>query len=79
MWTNPLFPADLVSFTEDICNTKFNFLYSVKSDDVSSNSLWNVMYWLFKSHNHESDYAFTDISFIVSFNMLATMLLSSFF
>ena len=27
MWSNPHFPADLVTFTEEILNGKLNFLY----------------------------------------------------
>ena len=30
MWTNPQFPADLVTFTEEILNGKFHFLCSAK-------------------------------------------------
>ena len=29
MWPNPQFPADLVTFTEEILKGKFHFLYSV--------------------------------------------------
>ena len=29
MWPNPQFPADLVTFTEEILNGKLHFLYSV--------------------------------------------------
>ena len=32
MWPNPQFPADLVTFTEEILNEKLHFLYS----DLSS-------------------------------------------
>ena len=28
MWPNPQFPADLVTFTEEILNEKFHFLHS---------------------------------------------------
>ena len=28
MWTNPQFPADLATFTEEIVNEKHHFLYS---------------------------------------------------
>ena len=28
MWLNPQFPADLVTFTEEILNRKVHFLYS---------------------------------------------------
>ena len=31
MWPNPQFPADLVTFTEEILNEKLHFLSSVKS------------------------------------------------
>ena len=30
MWPNPQFPADLVTFTEEILNRKLHFLWSVK-------------------------------------------------
>ena len=30
MWPNPQFPADLVTFTEEILNVKLNFLCSVE-------------------------------------------------
>ena len=30
MWSNPQFPADLVTFTEDILNGKLHFLCSVR-------------------------------------------------
>ena len=29
MWPNPQFPADLVTFTEEICHGKLHFLCSV--------------------------------------------------
>ena len=29
MWPNPQFPADLVTFTEEILNGKLHFLYRV--------------------------------------------------
>ena len=31
MWPNPQFPADLVTFTEEICNGKLHFLCSIIS------------------------------------------------
>ena len=31
MWPNPQFPADLVTFTEEILNGKIHFLCSAKS------------------------------------------------
>ena len=37
MWPNPQFPADLVTFTEEILNGKLHFLYS-----VSSKFLWPI-------------------------------------
>ena len=39
----------------------------------------NVGYRLFKSHDHEGNYALIKISFTVSSNILATMASSSFF
>ena len=30
MWPNPQFPADLVTFTEEILNGKLHFMYIVK-------------------------------------------------
>ena len=33
MWPNPQFPADLVSFTEEIRNGKLHILRSVKAVD----------------------------------------------
>ena len=35
MWQNPQFPADLVTFTQEILNVKFNFLRSVNSQVIS--------------------------------------------
>ena len=32
MWPNPQFPADLVTFTEEILNEKLHFLCSVRGD-----------------------------------------------
>ena len=43
MWANPQFPADLVTFTEEILNGKLHFLYSDSSEhrlkSVSSSSI----------------------------------------
>ena len=35
MWPNPLFPADLVTFTEEILHGKLHFLWSETSGQVS--------------------------------------------
>ena len=38
MWPNPKFPADLVTFVEEILNRKLNFLYSVLNKSKFKNS-----------------------------------------
>ena len=39
MWPNPQFPADLVMFTEEICNGKLHFLCS-ESKVTDEDSAW---------------------------------------
>ena len=34
MWPNPQFPADLVTFTEEILNGKLHFFVQCLSDDI---------------------------------------------
>ena len=48
MWSNPQFPVDLVTFTEDILNGKLQFLYSDSSaifrqifENQKMNMTWN--------------------------------------
>ena len=38
MWANPQFPAELVTFTEEILNGKLHFLCSVR---ISSPNFWS--------------------------------------
>ena len=42
MWPNPQFPADLVTFTEEILNVKLYFLYSVRLDSYQDLSYWQL-------------------------------------
>ena len=47
MWPNPQFPADLVTFTEEILNGKLHFLYS---ENTLSSNFYIV---LFENHQHQ--------------------------
>ena len=40
MWLSPQFPADLVTFTEEILNGKLYFLYSAPPDMNIDNTLY---------------------------------------
>ena len=40
MWLSPQFPADLVTFTEEILNGKLHFLYSAPPDINIDNTLY---------------------------------------
>ena len=44
MWSNPQFPADIVTFTEEIFNEKLHFLCSV----------WFSNYWIESEHKYTS-------------------------
>ena len=41
MWPNPHFPADMVTFIEEILNGKLDFLCSDKVDNLNVNYLQN--------------------------------------
>ena len=43
MWPNPQFPADLVTFTEEILNEKLHFLCSDPSSDLIIFKIWRVV------------------------------------
>ena len=45
MWPNPLFPVDLVRFTEEILNEKFNFLCR-ESSELRGRDLENTAQWV---------------------------------
>ena len=43
MWPNPQFPADLVTFTEEILNEKLHFLCSDLSSDLINFKIWRIV------------------------------------
>ena len=70
MWPNPQFPADLVTFTEEILNGKINLLYrekykedyqrvckfqSHKTSTEGSQVLWKIAKWEISAINLLSD------------------------
>ena len=42
MWPNPQFPADLVTFTEEILNGKLHFLCSVEYTNNDDNKKYHI-------------------------------------
>ena len=55
MWPNPEFPADLVSFTEEILNGKLHFLCSDGRFDHSSWAYEIAKFWMIKLCLNVSD------------------------
>ena len=60
MWPNPQFPADLVTFTEEIFNGKLHFLYSDSlmhnvpkwsGTLLSARPFWGITHWKVKTQN----------------------------
>ena len=43
MWPNPQFPADLVTFTEEILNGKLHFLLSGRVDSEMNNRFISLL------------------------------------